>query len=119
MKAIVHIDQLGGDSDAAPRLANTAFKDVVDVEFFSNLGEFNILAPEKNEDVRPATLNPGRFVRALIISSASPSLKYSCSLSPLMLTKGRTAMEGCGSAEDILFFSSANLSSADFASEID
>ncbi len=30
-----------------------------------------------------------------MISSASPSLKYSCSLSPLMLAKGRTAIDGC------------------------
>ena len=32
--------------------------------------------------------------RAVMISSTMPSAKYSCSGSPLMLSKGRTAIEG-------------------------
>src|SRR5262249_22153388 len=48
----------------------------------------------ENADVRAVTLSPLILVNALMISSASPSLKYSCSLLPLMLTKGRTAIDG-------------------------
>ena len=52
-----------------------------------------------NAEVRAVTFNPGICARALMISSARPSLKYSCSLSPLMLTNGSTAIDGCGSVE--------------------
>ena len=39
------------------------------------------------------TFKPFTVVRALIISSVMPSLKYSFSGSALILTKGRTAMD--------------------------
>ena len=39
------------------------------------------------------TFKPSTVVRALIISSVMPSLKYSFSGSALILTKGRTAMD--------------------------
>jgi hypothetical protein len=45
------------------------------------------------EDVRAMTFKPFTVVRALIISSVIPSLKYSFSGSALILTKGRTAMD--------------------------
>src|SRR5690606_38450635 len=41
---------------------------------------------------REATLSCGSLVSRLRISSAMPSLKYSFSASPLMLTNGRTAI---------------------------
>ena len=45
------------------------------------------------EDVRAMTFKPFTVVRALIISSVIPSLKYSFSGSELILTKGRTTMD--------------------------
>ena len=50
--------------------------------------------------VREATCRPWTLLSTLINSSAKPSLKYSFSLSELMLTKGSTATEapGCGRA---------------------
>src|SRR6266851_4497847 len=47
-----------------------------------------------NAEVRAMTFSPGILASKFRISSASPSLKYSFSLSALMLAKGRTAMEG-------------------------
>ena len=44
-------------------------------------------------DVRAATFSPSMLASALSSSSAMPSPKYSCSGSPLMLTKGSTAIE--------------------------
>ena len=49
---------------------------------------------KKNDDVRPATFRPGMLASTLMISSASPSLKYSFSLSALMLANGSTATDG-------------------------
>src|SRR6516164_2104510 len=46
-------------------------------------------------DVRAATCSSLMRERSLSSSSESPSEKYSCSLSPLMFTKGSTAIE-CG-----------------------
>src|SRR5712692_2378202 len=40
------------------------------------------------------TNRSGILERAVVKSSVMPSLKYSCSRSPLMLTKGSTAIEG-------------------------
>src|SRR5712692_2696184 len=40
------------------------------------------------------TKRPGSLERAVIRSSVMPSLKYSCSRSPLMLVNGNTAIEG-------------------------
>ena len=47
-----------------------------------------------NAEVRAITFRPGILASKFKISSASPSLKYSFSLSALMLAKGKTAMEG-------------------------
>jgi hypothetical protein len=55
-----------------------------------------------NEEVRDATRSDWIFVRALMISSAMPSVKYSFSGSALMFAKGSTATDlaaetmGCG-----------------------
>src|SRR5215472_691305 len=49
----------------------------------------------ENEEVRPATCSPSISASELSSSSVSPSEKYSCSLSPLRFTNGKTAIE-CG-----------------------
>ena len=46
------------------------------------------------DDVRAITFSPSTFASRLMISSARPSLKYSCSLSALRFANGRTAMDG-------------------------
>ena len=47
-----------------------------------------------NEELRAITKNQRSLDRAVMMSSLMPSEKYSCSGSPLMLTKGSTAMAG-------------------------
>src|SRR5262249_54926860 len=49
----------------------------------------------EKDEVRAATCSPSMSARELSSSSVSPSEKYSCSLSPLKLTNGSTAIE-CG-----------------------
>jgi hypothetical protein len=51
-----------------------------------------------NADVRAMTFRPGTWTRALMISSARPSLKYSSSSLRLMLVNGSTAIDGRDSA---------------------
>src|SRR5262249_50059359 len=52
----------------------------------------------EKEEVRAATCSPSMWDKELSSSSVSPSEKYSCSLSPLIFTNGRTATE-CGGGE--------------------
>ena len=47
----------------------------------------------ENEEVRAATCSSSRRASEFKTSSVRPSEKYSCSLSPLMLTNGSTARE--------------------------
>src|ERR1700733_14046551 len=49
----------------------------------------------ENDEIRAATCSSLMLEREFSNSSVSPSEKYSCSLSPLMLTNGSTAIE-CG-----------------------
>ncbi|HJQ55302.1 MAG TPA: hypothetical protein VJ890_00260, partial [Vineibacter sp.] len=44
--------------------------------------------------MRAITNSRGLFDNAVMISSTMPSLKYSCSGSPLMLLNGSTAIDG-------------------------
>jgi hypothetical protein len=46
------------------------------------------------EELRAMTKSCDSFDKAVMISSEIPSAKYSCSMSPLILAKGNTAMEG-------------------------
>jgi hypothetical protein len=45
-------------------------------------------------ELRAMTNRPEKRDKAVIISSTTPSAKYPCSGSALMLWKGRTAMDG-------------------------
>ena len=68
----------------------------------------SFLPLKANDDVRAATCKPETLDSAVIKSSVMPSLKYSFSLSELMLTKGNTAMDfvagvhGVGAASKML-----------------
>jgi len=53
----------------------------------------SLLPLKANADVRDATCRPDTLDSAVIRSSVMPSLKYSFSLSELMLTKGKTATD--------------------------
>src|SRR6185295_11826085 len=65
-------------------------------------------------DVRDATRNDWILVRALMISSAIPSVKYSLFGSGLMLTKGRTATDF---AEDMMALGGATSNSGPAAGQ--
>src|SRR6516225_10225968 len=54
---------------------------------------------KENAEVRAATCSSWISAMELSSSSASPSERYSCSLSPLMFTKGSTAIECGGGAK--------------------
>src|ERR1700751_6091214 len=54
---------------------------------------------KEKAEVRAATCSPLMRERSLRSSSERPSEKYSCALSPLMLTNGSTAMEWGGGAK--------------------
>ena len=69
MRAIGGSDEQCGEADAIARFAHGTFDD------------------RQNSKVRATTLSPGTWTRALMISSANPWEKYSCSLLPLMLAK--------------------------------
>jgi hypothetical protein len=49
---------------------------------------------DQKEEFRAMTNNFGVFDKAVMIPSVNPSLKYFLDLSSLMLTNGRTIMEG-------------------------
>src|SRR5688572_14741745 len=46
-----------------------------------------------NAVLRETTASEETLLRSVMMSSLMPSLKYSCSASPLMLTKGRAQIE--------------------------
>src|SRR6476659_379979 len=54
-----------------------------------------------NDELRPGTLSPLTFVKALSSSSVMPSLKYSSLLSALIFTNGKTATLFFGVAEPV------------------
>src|SRR5215470_2119773 len=62
---------------------------------------FRFLPLNENEEVRAATFKSSIFASAFSSSSANPSQKYSFSASALMLTKGRTAIEGLPASCDV------------------
>ncbi len=70
------------------------FEDVVGPEPGADFPDIVFLAPKANAEVQAVTRKPAIFVNALMISSVSPSLKYSSSFSALRFWKGRTAMAG-------------------------
>ena len=94
MKAIGHIDELGGDPQFVAGFAHTAFQHRVDVQLLADFAKDVLLIPalESEGELRPGTRSLFTFVSALSNSSVMPSLRYSSFLSALMFTNGRTAM---------------------------
>ena len=59
-----------------------------------------------NTELRAMTNSPEAFDRSVMMSSVMPSEKYCCSGSPLMFSKGSTAMDGLsgkGKSEDLIW----------------
>ena len=94
MAAVGGVDELGRKPDAVPDLAHAALDQCVDAEAGGDLAGVEVLALEREAEVRAATRSPGTRASALESSSVIPSLKYSFSRSGVRLTKGRTAIAG-------------------------
>src|SRR5688572_19627912 len=98
MRAGFAIDELGNNPEPPPGSANTAFEDVADAQVFRDLANVNCLVLiDKARGARGHRKRLKRL-RAVMISSTTPSAKYSCSASPLMLSKGMTAMVAAAGA---------------------
>ena len=88
------VDQLGGDAHPAAGLAHAAFQDVADAQLAGDLRARRRVLPLKVNAVLRATTDSAETLdRSVMMSSVMPSLKYSCSGSPLMLAKGSTQTE--------------------------
>jgi hypothetical protein len=88
------IHELSGDANAIAGLADTALQHVTDTEFAPDLLDIDSSALEREAGVPSDNEKLVVSGRAVMISSTIPSAKYSCSGSPLMFSKGSTAMEG-------------------------
>ena len=93
MRFIGYLNELSRDPNAIARSADAAFENRSYSEPLPMVRRSCSLPRKANADVRAITLNSRTLVRALIISSAKPSLKYSFSLSALRFTKGSTAID--------------------------
>src|SRR6185312_3411950 len=59
----------------------------------ATFGTSTCLPLYRNEPLRDTTSSADTLLRSVMMSSLMPSLKYSCSGSPLMLTNGNTQIE--------------------------
>ena len=92
MIAVGNIDELRRHPQPVARFAYAAFQHSVDLQLASDLADVLVFAFKEKEEVRDATRSALTLLRALMISSAMPSLKNSFSGSLLILTKASTAM---------------------------
>ena len=92
--AISPVNQLTGNADRAPAFADAAFNDKITPQRSPDFLHIHMLALVGVDGVARHHTQPDTFDRSVMMSSVMPSLKYSCSGSPLMLTNGRTAMDG-------------------------
>src|SRR5262245_44824254 len=72
------------------------------------------LSRYENEELRAMTKSPRARDSSVMMSSVMPSAKYRCSGSPLMLVKGRTAIEGLAGNESEIFPAGCQRIHADF-----
>src|ERR1700748_1341420 len=93
MTVIGTIDQLRGNAHATGSFANAAFQHMAHIELAGNLSHIHGLPLKVNAVLRDTTCNAETLLKSVMISSLIPSLKYSCSASPLMLANGNTQME--------------------------
>ena len=94
MAARGSVNQLTSDADTLPGLAHTALQKISHSKFFRRLFKAHRLSFVVKDEFRPTTKRLDIWERSVMMSSVIPSEKYSCSGSPLMLVKGRTAIDG-------------------------
>ena len=91
-------DQLRRDANALAGAPDAALEHVRHVERLGDARTSSSRPRNANDEVRAITFNPGTCASRLMISSANPSLKYSCSLSALRFANGSTATDGAAAA---------------------
>jgi hypothetical protein len=94
VKTVGALDELSCDPHPSPLLAHAALKDRAHVQLLGHGAQVLALALELEGRCprrHPQLRNLGQRVEQFL---GQASEKYSCSLSPLMLTKGSTAMDG-------------------------
>ena len=95
MPAVGGIDELRRDAHAVAGLADAALEHKAHAEVAPDLLHLRPTGPcRRSDELRAITNRPEIFERSVIRSSVMPSLKYSCSGSPLMFVNGSTAIEG-------------------------
>src|SRR5271166_4244135 len=94
MRAVCRIDQLCSDAYATGGLAHRAFKHIAHAKLPPDLLHVDRLALVRKARIRAMTKSQRMRESAVMISSAMPSAKYSCSGSPLILANGSTAIDG-------------------------
>ena len=87
------VDELSRDAHTLARLAHAAFEDMTDAELPRDLRTSSDLPLNVNAVLRATTPSAETFDRSVMMSSVIPSLKYSCSGSPLMLANGSTQID--------------------------
>jgi hypothetical protein len=87
------VDELNGDPDPIARFADASFRDVVDPELARDLA-LTGFPLWTNTALREITSSSRKRESSVMMSSVSPSTKNSCSGSPLILSNGKTAIEG-------------------------
>ena len=94
VRSVLCLNKLSRHAKTILGTPNTALKNINYSKCLRDLPNVLILAFDANAEVRAMTLSPLTCARALIISSARPSEKYSSPASWLMFANGNTAMEG-------------------------
>ena len=103
------IHQLRRDPHAVVGLAHTALEHIPHPQLPTHLIRLDRLAFVGEDGVPGNDEQPWSLERSVMRSSVIPSLKYSCSGSPLMLTNGSTAMDGLsGSASAAVLWPGAS-----------
>jgi hypothetical protein len=98
VRPISRFDQLRHHTDAVASSPDAAFEYLRHTQRLGDLADVLVLAFERERGCAGDDFQSGMRVNALMISSASPSLKYSFSLSPLMFSNGSTTIDGRSSA---------------------
>ena len=101
------VDELRGDADAIASAANAAFEHVADAELAADLPDIDRLALVLKAELRAMTNSSENRDSSVMMSSVMPSLKYSCSGSPLRFVKGSTAIEGLSGSDSGVFLAAA------------
>src|SRR4029077_3335044 len=102
------LDELGVNTSAIARFAHATLEDVTHPSSRPICLMSTVRPLYVKLELRAMTKSQRDLERAVMMSSAIPSAKYSCSASPLIFWKARTAIEGLsGSASATVFSDTA------------